>query len=106
MELLFKREQTTGKVNRVNFKEMGIRLMELALESLNLEEGCRLSVFFDRYTRHGLSPADAVLERYYAAGEDPLKRIQAELEASREKESTFLNYPCEFPEYYINMYSN
>ena len=100
------RDGLEGRVNGVNFRDIGINLLELALESLTPVEACRLSVFFDRYTRHGLSPADLVLERYYSAGEDPQKWIQVELEATREKESTFLNFPCQFPENPVNFRAN
>ena len=100
------RDGLEGRVNGVNFRDIGINLLELALESLTPVEACRLSVFFDRYTRHGLSPADLVLERFYAAGEDTQKWIQMELETSREKEFTFLNFPCQFPETPLNSCTN
>ena len=90
----------------VDFRDLGVQLLEMALESLTPVEACRLSVFFDRYTRHGLSPADIVLERYYFADEGPQKWIQMELEASREKECTFLNFPCQFPEIPVDSCTN
>ena len=96
------RDGLEGEVNRVKFRKFAVKLMEMALESMNLSEGCRLSVFFDRYTRHGISPADRVLERFYAADENPWKWFQIELEAEEEKQNSFINYPCKHSENLIS----
>ena len=93
------RDGLAGQVNQVNFSHFAKKLMEMALESLTLSEGCRLALFFDRYTRHGLSPADLVLERFYSADENPLKWIHKELQSDEEKQSTFINFPCDVDEH-------
>lgn len=90
------RDGLEGKVNNVDFKKLAITLMEKALESTPPEEICRLRNFFDLYTRHGLSPADLVIDRFYKAGEDPHDWIQSELRFSEDKESSFIDYPCDF----------
>ena len=92
------RDGLAGQVNQVNFSHFAKKLMEMALESLTLSEGCRLALFFDRYTRHGFSPADLVLERYYSADENPLKWIHKELQSDEEKQSSFINFPCDVDE--------
>jgi hypothetical protein len=63
-------------------------------------------VFFDRYTRHGISPADRVLERFFAADENPWKWFQIELDAEEEKQNSFINYPCKHSENLISWISN
>ena len=93
------RDGLAGQVNQINFSHFAKKLMEMALESLTLSEGCRLALFFDRYTRHGLSPADLVLERFYSADENPLKWIHKELQSDEEKQSSFINFPCDVDEH-------
>jgi hypothetical protein len=88
----------------VDFKKISIGLMEKVLESTPTEENCRLRNFFDLYTRHGLSPADMVIDRFYKSGEDPAKWIQSELRFSEEKESLFIDYPCDFSNKSINSF--
>jgi gamma-glutamylcysteine synthetase len=100
------RDGLEGEVNRVKHKNLAVKMMEMALESMNLSEGCRLSVFFDRYTRHGISPADRVLERFFAADENPWKWFQIELDAEEEKQNSFINYPCKHSENLISWISN
>ena len=39
------RDGLEGQVNQVDFSKMGINLIELALEGLSLQEGCRLNIF-------------------------------------------------------------
>ena len=92
------RDGLAGQVNQVNFSHFAKKLMEMALESLTLSEGCRLALFFDRYTRHGLSPADLVLERFYSADENPLKWIHKELQSDEEKQISFINFSCDVDE--------
>jgi len=92
------RDGLAGQVNQVNFSKFCKNLVEMALEYLNLSEGCALALFFDNYTRHGLSPADLVLDRYYSADKNALKWINEELKSDEAKQSSFINFPCDFHE--------
>lgn len=92
------RDGMAGKVNRVDFAKIGRTLVEMALGSLELMESGWLQSYFDKYTRQGQSPADLVLERFYEAGENPMKWLNEELAATGEDESALLDYNCKLPE--------
>ena len=78
----------------------------MALENLNLSEGCALALFFDDYTRHGISPADLVLDRYFSTDKNALKWIDEELRSDEAKQSSFINFPCDFHEKSISLVQN
>ena len=78
----------------------------MALENLNLSEGCALALFFDDYTRHGISPADLVLDRYFSTDKNSLKWIDEELRSDEAKQSSFINLPCDFHEKSFSLVQN
>ena len=100
------RDGLAGQVNQVNFSKFCKNLVEMALENLNLSEGCALALFFDDYTRHGISPADLVLDRYFSTDKNSLKWINEELRSDEAKQSSFINFPCDFNEKSISLVQN
>ena len=100
------RDGLSGQVNKVNFSKFCKNLVEMALENLNLSEGCALALFFDDYTRHGISPADLVLDRYFSIDKNALKWINEELRSDEAKQSSFINLPCDFHEKSISLVQN
>ena len=100
------RDGLAGQVNQVNFSKFCKNLVEMALENLNLSEGCALALFFDNYIRHGISPADLVLDRYFSKDKNALKWIDEELKSDEAKQSSFINFPCDFHEKSISIVQN
>ncbi len=69
-----------AEVNKTYFSKTGRLILEKAIEGLGSEDENWLIPFFEKFTKHGLTPADEALKMFQESGENRKKWLEDVLE--------------------------